>query len=278
VEIGKGYVLENCQHPFCKDCLKGYLEEKIQNGLVLDISCPDQNCDKGMGYYDVKLLVDEENFRKYEEFCFVAALKTDPNIKWCTNPKGCQNAVIFDPLSRENKIICTECKYEFCVLCAESWHFGTCEAYQQWKIENSKEDKEFAQWTKDNTKPCPKCKARTQKNKGCNHMTCSSCRYQWCWLCDGKYSDDHYAVYNMIGCPGMQFDGDGKNDSIDMAKAGYRKALGRRVMVGTGMVVGIPVAVPLGIGLVGAAVVIAAPFALIAGGVYGGYKLKKKFT
>jgi hypothetical protein len=52
--------------------------DKIQNGAVLDIPCPDQNCDKtlgGMGYYDVRALVSETQFRKYEEFCFVAALK-----------------------------------------------------------------------------------------------------------------------------------------------------------------------------------------------------------
>jgi hypothetical protein len=32
------------------------------------------NCG-GLGYYDVKDLVDDVNFKKYEEFCFIAALK-----------------------------------------------------------------------------------------------------------------------------------------------------------------------------------------------------------
>jgi hypothetical protein len=31
--------------------------------------------------------------------------------------------------------------------------------------------------------PNPKCKAPTEKSKGCNHMTCSRCHQDWCWLC-----------------------------------------------------------------------------------------------
>ena len=28
-------------------------------------------------------------------------------------------------------------------------------------------------------KRCPRCKIYTEKNGGCNHMTCISCKYQW---------------------------------------------------------------------------------------------------
>jgi len=126
---------------------------------------------------------------------------------------------------------------------------------------------------------CPSCSIWTEKLIGCNHLKCPSCKYEWCWLCDGKYSGNHYDIYNVLGCPGMHFDGsnnpDGNNNDPALARAGYRKALGRKVMIGTGLVVGIPIAVPLGVGLIGAGVVIVAPFALIAGGVWGGYKIKK---
>ena len=41
-----------------------------------------------------------------------------------------------------------------------------------------------------------------RKNEGCNHMTCVSCQYQWCWLCEGKYT---YGHYNEGKCKGYQF-------------------------------------------------------------------------
>ena len=42
----------------------------------------------------------------------------------------------------------------------------------------------------------------TEKNEGCNHMTCISCKYQWCWLCEGEYRYDHYESGK---CRGLQF-------------------------------------------------------------------------
>ena len=42
-------------------------------------------------------------------------------------------------------------------------------------------------WKKLNTKPCPRCKTSIEKNQGCMHMTCSQCRYEFCWLCMGDY-------------------------------------------------------------------------------------------
>ena len=51
-------------------------------------------------------------------------------------------------------------------------------------------------------KKCPNCGIITEKYEGCNHITCSKCNYQWCWLCNGKYSEDHF---NQGKCKGFQF-------------------------------------------------------------------------
>ena len=51
-------------------------------------------------------------------------------------------------------------------------------------------------------KQCPRCKIYTEKNEGCNHMTCTECKYQWCWLCEGEYQDGHFRTGQ---CNGLQF-------------------------------------------------------------------------
>ena len=33
-------------------------------------------------------------------------------------------------------------------------------------------------------------------------MTCTNCKYQWCWLCEGKYT---YGHYDNGKCKGFQF-------------------------------------------------------------------------
>lgn len=33
---------------------------------------------------------------------------------------------------------------------------------------------------------------------------CASCKYQWCWLCEGEYTPGHFDLTNLRGCPGMQ--------------------------------------------------------------------------
>uniref|UniRef100_A0A8C6UPQ6 RING-type domain-containing protein n=1 Tax=Neogobius melanostomus TaxID=47308 RepID=A0A8C6UPQ6_9GOBI len=39
------------------------------------------------------------------------------------------------------------------------------------------------EWITFNSKTCPHCFSHIEKNGGCNHMTCSQCKRQFCWIC-----------------------------------------------------------------------------------------------
>mmetsp|Transcript_30216 Transcript_30216/g.35403 ORF Transcript_30216/g.35403 Transcript_30216/m.35403 type:complete len:194 (+) Transcript_30216:1060-1641(+) len=44
------------------------------------------------------------------------------------------------------------------------------------------------------------CRTRIEKNKGCNHMTCGLCGYEFCWACGASATsaDNHFGF--MRGC------------------------------------------------------------------------------
>ena len=74
-----------------------------------------------------------------------------------------------------------------------NWHLNsTCQ-----------EVKEFLEYKGNKIlKRCPKCSIYTEKNLGCNHMTCTNYRFQWCWLCEKEYNYNHYSQGE---CNGLQF-------------------------------------------------------------------------
>eukprot|EP01023_Acetabularia_acetabulum_P005584 TRINITY_DN12293_c0_g1_i2.p1 TRINITY_DN12293_c0_g1~~TRINITY_DN12293_c0_g1_i2.p1 ORF type:complete len:997 (+),score=162.69 TRINITY_DN12293_c0_g1_i2:64-3054(+) len=46
------------------------------------------------------------------------------------------------------------------------------------------------------TKKCPGCGAPTIKSSGCNHMTCTICKTDWCYLCANAFAEDQ--IYGHI--------------------------------------------------------------------------------
>jgi len=250
------FIFDKCNHQYCRECLQGYYTNRIHEGKVLDITCPAPGCATIVEYHQVQAVVTREIFSKFEEFTFIASLNADPSVKWCPKP-GCGNAIIGDPENPRCQCTNPDCKYEFCFLCSEPWHAdATCEQYQHWKQENGLVDQKFTHWAKKNTKKCPQCKTIIEKMAGCNHMTCSNCKFEFCWLCGGKYSSNHFDVFNVLGCPGMQ---------SGSKQFGVARRLGMRALIGTGMVLG---------GVIGAALAI--PAVVVAGPIYGGYKLHQR--
>jgi hypothetical protein len=142
---------------------------------------------------------------KYERFKERAKIIKDPNKKPCPKP-DCESYLEKNPNKRYVK-----CKkgHEYCFDCLLPPHGkSTCEQILE---------KDFMKWKKNRLlKKCPRCQIFTEKNEGCNHMTCSSCKYQWCWLCLGEYK---YGHYDRGDCKGHQFT---KADNIQEAKKGRR--------------------------------------------------------
>mmetsp|Transcript_30838 Transcript_30838/g.77414 ORF Transcript_30838/g.77414 Transcript_30838/m.77414 type:complete len:698 (-) Transcript_30838:97-2190(-) len=190
-----------CGHKLCEDCMEGYLTQKIMEADVLDIRCPDPTCNYQLTPQDVSELVPLATFDKYNEFAFLANLRSNPHSRWCLDPL-CAEPVIADP--DQDIVTCPKCSLNQCYHCRRPAHPGKVCA-EVGDILASEEDKAFLDWVKDHSteiKPCPRCNTSTEKTSGCNHITCLTCSHQWCWLCGLDYSSTHYSRGR---CKGNQF-------------------------------------------------------------------------
>ena len=195
-----------CGHICCTQCWTNYLKTLITEAKVEHIKCVDHKCKEIISEEFILSHIKDDNklVDKYNKFKKRALIIEDKNKKQCPKP-DCDSFLEKSTLS---KYVKCENGHEYCFECLKPPHGGTaCDALLE---------KELLKWTKNKrVKRCPRCKIYTEKNEGCNHMTCVSCKYQWCWLCEGQYSYDHYRYGK---CEGLQFI---KADNLKQAQRSY---------------------------------------------------------
>lgn len=184
------HTIEICRHKFCFDCIYGYLKSKIEHYDPKSIECPSDGCGEPLDevFIEEMLKNDQILLEKYKKFKGQLEILDHPERKWCIRP-DCPHYVEIDVEQKTNKVVC-KCGQNMCFACANAWHEGmTC-------LEAA--DKEYRKYEeKVVVKQCPKCLAKIEKNEGCNHMTCSRCKYEFCWVCKAECING-YCVKN---CP-----------------------------------------------------------------------------
>jgi hypothetical protein len=172
-----------CSHSFCSSCLSSYLSLKILDADVRSLPCP--ACSDEFSPSEIAKLVPAAVFLKYERFKKTKDLEQSVFVKWCPQP-DCNG---YDVAASDNyHLICKECKHHYCYLCSRPWHTGKCRLSI---------DKGFARWASaESVRICPRCKAFVQKEGGCPHMTCSKCKFDWCWHCGKQYKSTEHSKFN----------------------------------------------------------------------------------
>jgi ariadne-1 len=86
------------------------------------------------------------------------------------------------------------CGVQICWKCNEEAHApASCQEKARWKDLVVDEEVLVNEWERTNTRPCPTCQRSIEKNGGCNHMICSQCGYEFCWIC-GREWNSHVGV------------------------------------------------------------------------------------
>ena len=180
-----------CGHEFCKECWKDFCANAISEGpSCIRKSCPEAKCGELMTEEEV-LQAAPDLLPKFENYQLRSFVESNSLTRWCPG-RGCERVAIAlsaSAMEQDGKVAhCDACTTSFCLVCGEEPHSPcNCKELAVWN-EKCKNESETANWILANTKPCPKCGSRIEKNQGCNHMTCQKCKYEFCWICMGDWT------------------------------------------------------------------------------------------
>ena len=201
--------LENCFHSFCKICWLTYIKNELIEKKQIKIKCMDHLCNEILPEMVIYTIIkDDKNLiSKYNENKLRQEILNNPKKKFCPYP-NCNSYAILN--EKNNKNVKCENGHLFCFYCLQKPHDNI-----ECKKELDEKMEEFAK--KKFIKKCPNCGCWTEKIDGCNHITCIECTYQWCWLCNNKYTSEHYSSGK---CKGFQFFKPKNEEEIQLAFEG----------------------------------------------------------
>jgi hypothetical protein len=200
-----------CGHRFCVECLKDALrlglDEEWAQAMAERLRCPKRGCKYQMNAQDVEVISgDEARVARYHELLTLLFINANRNFRRCPM-LNCE--AIYEVGPNAQTITCRgNCQARFCSHCREPHRQNEpCQEASAPNQNNNnaaisgsqiqqEQEQQYREWLRQNTKPCPQCRLNIQKNGGCNHMTCKSCRHEFCWQCLAHWKNPGQNGYN----------------------------------------------------------------------------------
>uniref|UniRef100_A0A673M242 RBR-type E3 ubiquitin transferase n=1 Tax=Sinocyclocheilus rhinocerous TaxID=307959 RepID=A0A673M242_9TELE len=170
--------LHCCKNAVCEECLKRYIISQVSTSIL-------SQCKFFLSFHASSV---------YFLIALVGIFSVN-DYKMKTSTKS----------EHKYKIQCTKCQFVWCFKCHAPWHEGLkCRDYR-------KGDKLLRHWAsvieygQRNAQKCPRCKIHIQRTEGCDHMTCTQCKTNFCYRCGEKYRHlrffgDHTSNLSVFGC------------------------------------------------------------------------------
>lgn len=212
----------SCGHLFCKDCWSTHLDTQVSSGIATSIECMAQGCHELVPEdFALDLLRKPALREKYLQFALTEYVQSHPELRFCPG-LNC-NVIIRSKECRSKRVVCVRCKTSFCYKCGSDYHAPTdCNVIKKW-LTKCADDSETANYISAHTKDCPNCHICIEKNGGCNHMQCLTCRHNFCWMCLGDWKTHGSEYYE---CSRYKEDPNASSESVNvLAREALRKYL-----------------------------------------------------
>ncbi|CAE6409214.1 unnamed protein product [Rhizoctonia solani] len=184
-----------CQHgaTVCVSCFEQHILIAIHKSRTVDIRCPHEGCGKMLEYQDIYCSVrDWGMLAYYEQLLIRREMGSTEQFVWCKNPI-CTSGQVHKPGPSQPIVTCNTCRQRSCYIHDRPWHEGlSCAEFDIKLRKYEEQDLATRTYLVKNTKSCPKCKRKIERNGGCDHMTCQlpgGCGHEFCWECLADGSD-----------------------------------------------------------------------------------------
>ena len=160
-----------CDHRFCRECVRGHVEGNLKQGLFGDkMVCPACPCQ--IDHNIIFPLLNEDLKNLYEVLSLKNIQLNEAEI-YIECPAGCQNAEVIS--NAADYYTCSKCNQEFCVKCRSLKHAGkTCQENTMLN-QNLTDPLLKKQFEEGSIKFCPWCYNAIERDpRGCKYMTCKS--------------------------------------------------------------------------------------------------------
>jgi ariadne-1 len=212
-----------CGHEFCMDCWHDFCANAVeQEGpSCVYTTCPEATCTEVVTGVEVEKAAPDY-FQKFQTFQLRNFVESNALSRWCPGV-GCERiacAATASAMEQEGCIAhCDGCSTSFCMVCGEEPHAPSgCKELALWN-EKCRNESETANWILANTKSCPKCASRIEKNQGCNHITCQRCKHEFCWICSGDWASHGANTGGYYKCNKYDPNNSNSDDTSDAAQA-----------------------------------------------------------
>nr|CAB3222875.1 E3 ubiquitin-protein ligase ARIH2 [Phallusia mammillata] len=186
----------SCKHMFCEGCWKQHIGFAVKDGMSSGIPCMENNCtllcheDFVHQFLSVKSGSLESNYLRH---LLRISVMEHYQLRFC--PGADCDMTLYAEKPKPRKVQCSKCKYICCFECGHPYHTpADCSTIQKW-LTKCADDSETANYISANTKDCPACHICIEKNGGCNHIQCSKCKHNFCWMCLGDWKNHGNSYY-----------------------------------------------------------------------------------